>query len=407
MAVPLDVLRIFVTLFVCGVTLAGCSSAQPMMGQPQIPAALVKTQPVINRVVAETSTYVATLKSRKSVSLKPQVSGRILRIDVKSGDTVASGAAIVELDRSKQEALVANCAAGIESSLADRKNAEATLKSLKASKLSKISNVRFAETQYERYKKLYADGAVSAESVDQQRNQLNVNQSELDAIEAQIKAQEAVILKDEKQINMARANLREQEEQLKYFTLRAPFAGMIGDVPVKVGDYVDTDTVLTTIDQNRPLELYVSVPIAQAGRLRKGLAVEIIDNDGAPLQEATIAFVSPQVDNKDQSVLAKAEIANADGTFRSGQIVNAKVIWDQVAALMIPVTAVSRYSGRDFVYLAQADASGNLQAKQRAVKLGEIQGNEYRVLSGLSSGETIISSGVQTLADGMPIRTRK
>jgi len=392
MAVPLDVLRIFVTLFVCGVTLAGCSSAQPMMGQPQIPAALVKTQPVINRVVAETSTYVATLKSRKSVSLKPQVSGRILRIDVKSGDTVASGAAIVELDRSKQEALVANCAAGIESSLADRKNAEATLKSLKASKLSKISNVRFAETQYERYKKLYADGAVSAESVDQQRNQLNVNQSELDAIEAQIKA---------------RANLREQEEQLKYFTLRAPFAGMIGDVPVKVGDYVDTDTVLTTIDQNRPLELYVSVPIAQAGRLRKGLAVEIIDNDGAPLQEATIAFVSPQVDNKDQSVLAKAEIANADGTFRSGQIVNAKVIWDQVAALMIPVTAVSRYSGRDFVYLAQADASGNLQAKQRAVKLGEIQGNEYRVLSGLSSGETIISSGVQTLADGMPIRTRK
>lgn len=370
-----------------------------------MPATLVKTAAVTSKVLPETSTFVGMLKSRRSVSLRPQVAGRVTRIFVRSGDDVSEGTALLELDKSKQEAVVSNASASIESSLAEQENAKAMLKSLESTKLSREATLKFAKRQFERYKTLADEGAVSTENVDQWRNQLNIAQADVETVEAQIRAQQATLAKTSKLLKQAKAAMSEQQEQLRYFTVRAPFAGEIGDIPVRIGDYVTSDTLLTTVDQTRPLELYISVPTTESRKLHKGLAVQILNDDGTVHHTGSVFFVGAQVDSKDQSVLLKAEITNPSSEIRSGQQVNARVIWGSAPSLTVPVTAVTRLSGQDFVFIASKSGDGKLSAMQKAVKLAAIDGNEYRVLSGLQAGEEIVVSGTQNLSDGMPIKT--
>jgi len=390
-------------IFANCIALQGCAPSAQTAAPPVIPAMPVQLQTVSEKTLDDASTFVATLKSRKSVNLKPQVEGRLLEINARSGDLVAAGKPLMILDKSKQETLVENTDAAIESAFAEEKNAEATLKSLKASRLTKVANLQFAETQFKRYKALLEDGAVSAESKDEKGNNLSICRAELEAVDAQISAQEAQVSRAAKLISQAKAAKHEQLEQLKYYTVRAPFAGMIGDVPVRIGDYVTTDTTLTTVDQTKPLEVYVNVPTSVSSKLRIGLLTDIVDDTGKTIEAAKIFFISSQVDPNQQTVLVKAELPNATGKLRSGQTANSRIIWGHVNAVTIPVTAVSRFSGQEFVFVAKKGNDGKLTASQRSVKLGPIKDNEYQVISGVSAGDQIVTSGILNLADGSPI----
>ncbi len=391
-----------VAFILCASLIHGCTTSAQPMSAPKVQAMPVKLQLVESHVVDDSSNFVATLKSRKSVNLKPQIEGRVLQILIKSGDHVSAGQPVMVLDKSKQEAMVSGNDAEIETAMAEEKNAIAMVKSLKASRLSKVANLEFAQTQYRRYKDLSAEGAVAAESVDEKRNALGVCQAELEAIDAQINAQEAQVGRAQKNIKHAQASKLQQVEQLKYFTVKSPFEGLIGDVPVKLGDYVTTDTMLTTVDQTRPLEVYVNVPTTLSPRLRIGLAVEIVDEHEQKIETGKICFISSQVESGQQTVLAKAELPNERQRLRSGQTSNCKIVWDEVSAVTVPVTAVSRFSGQDFVFVAE-EKGGKLTAAQRAVSLGPIRENEYRVMSGVKSGDRVVISGIQNLSDGAPI----
>lgn len=385
------------------IALQGCAPSAQTAGPTVVPAMPVQLETVSEKTLDDASTFVATLKSRKSVNLKPQVEGRLLEISTRSGDLVTAGKTLMVLDKSKQETLVENTDAAIESAIAEEKNAEATLKSLRASRLTKVANLQFAETQFKRYKSLLDDGAVSAESKDEKGNNLSICRAELEAVDAQINAQEAQVARAAKLISQAEAAKHEQLEQLKYYTVRAPFAGMIGDVPVRIGDYVTTDTTLTTVDQTKPLEVYVNVPTSVSSKLRIGLLTDIVDDTGKTIEAAKIFFISSQVDPNQQTVLVKAELPNATGRLRSGQTANCRIIWGRVTAVTIPVTAVSRFSGQEFVFVAKKGNDGKLTASQRSVKLGPIKDNEYQVVSGVSAGDQIVTSGILNLADGSPI----
>ncbi len=108
--------------------------------------------------------------------------------------------------------------------------------------------------------------------------------------------------------------------------MTAPAAGVVGDIPVRVGDRVTKSTVLTTVDDNEGLEVYVNVPVQQAPELRVGLPVRLVDDRGAVLGDQQITFVAPSVDRATQSVLAKAALDRADG-LRHDQFVRVRLVW--------------------------------------------------------------------------------
>ena len=311
------------------------------------------------QVVPEVTDYLATLKSRNASALQPQVEGEVTHIFVHSGQKVEAGAPILEIDPRKQEATVNNQQAAYK---------------------SRLATVEFDRVDLERKKKLYAAGVIA-------RSDLDTSQAAYDAAKADAEA--------------LAASIREQSEQLRYYTVRAPTAGIVGDIPVHVGDRVATTTVLTTLDRGGELEAYIYVPAEKSGAVRANMPLEIMSDDGKILLRTAVFFVSPQVDTTSQTLLLKAKIANAL-KFRNDQTVHARLIWSEHKSPMIPVTSVSRLSGKIFAFVAEGEGQKQV-ARQRVIQVGDLIGNDYVVLEGIQPGDRVITTGVQMLADGMPI----
>ena len=177
---------------------------------------------------------------------------------------------------------------------------------------------------------------------------------------------------------------------------------MIGDIPVRQGDRVTRATHLTTIDDNAGLELYLNIPVQQASALKVGLVVRLLDDAGQVITSEKLSFIAPSVDPT-QTVLAKAAVTDRTRTWRTDQIVRAQVVWKTEPTLTIPLVAVMRVNGQYFVFAAERTAQG-MVAKQKAVTLGTMVGNDYVLLGGLQAGDSVIVSGIQKIGDGMPVR---
>lgn len=187
-----------------------------------------------------------------------------------------------------------------------------------------------------------------------------------------------------------------------YYRVTSPVAGIVGDVPVRVGDRVTRQTVLTTVEDNAGLEAYINVPVQDAPRLKVGLAVRLLGEDGRVLASERIAFVASVVDDT-QTVLAKATLGASATQFRADQFIRARVVWSEAPGLVAPLTSVTRIGGQYFVYVAEPGDGGVLVARMRPVTLGAVMGNDYVVRDGLKAGERLITGGIQKIGDGAPV----
>jgi len=348
-------------LFVLGGTVA-CSSNQAQNAQAAGPQAMpVKVQEARATAVDDASEYVATLKSRDSAVIMPQVEGQVTNIFVHSGDTVSEGTPLMEIDPLKQQA---------------------TVKSQESSLAAQQANLSWAQQQYDRAKGLYAAGVVSKQDLDQAKSTLDSAQAQMDSLDAQV---------------------HEQEVQLHYFKVVAPRAGIVGDIPVRVGDRVTTSTQVTTVDQPGSLEVYVYVPVERSRELRMDMPVQVLDSSGNVLADSRVSFISPQVDNSTQTVLVKARIANGNDALRQSQFVRARVIFGTHENPEVPILAVSRLAGQYFAFVAEPQKGGSFVARQKALKIGQTVGNDLEVEDGLKPGDKVIVSGTQFLLDGAPV----
>jgi RND family efflux transporter MFP subunit len=214
------------------------------------------------------------------------------------------------------------------------------------------------------------------------------------------------------QVAQAAAQVRAAEVRLEDSNLRAPFAGIIGDIPVKRGEYLRKGDTLTTLTQNQALDLHLSIPIERASQLRPGLSVKLTGAKGETIATGPIGFISPQVNTQSQAILAKATFDNTSRQLRDGQFVRAKIIWNsRPNAVVIPTTAIIFQGEERFVYVASNQAPGensgspapSLIAKRQPIQLGLVKGDKAEVVSGLQAGTQIIVSGTQKLRDGAPI----
>lgn len=379
--------------------LAGCSEAPKPMGMP--PSA-VSIAPVTVAPFKEKSTYLGTLKSRKSVTLSPNVEGNVTQINVMAGDSVEAGQRIMQIDARQQAAATSAGKAGADSVQSDLATAKATLRSLQSTLKSKLANVEYTKTQYDRYVVLQAQGAVSQSELDTRKNSLAAAQAERDATLQDIEAQKSTVHKFEGSHNQAVSSWQAQKEQLKYYSIVAPFSGTVGDIPVKIGDHVDSATKLTTLTENHPLEVYVSIPAEKASFMKEGMRIDLLSTDGKNYGNSQVIFISPIVDASSQTVLVKALYPNVDSLLRADQTVQAQILWHTGEGISVPTKAVTQIAGKYFVFVAKKDA-GKLVARQVEIEVIGIEGDSYQVKSGLQPSDRIIVSGIQRLIDGTVI----
>lgn len=338
----------------------GCSrgSAAPPQAFPAMP---VKVSTVTLQPVPVSDSYVATIKSRRSATIQPQVSGNLTQIFVHSGDHARSGQRLMEIDPTQQEAIVAQAQATEQQALAV---------------------YQYNQQDIARQRALFSAGVTSKQAFQQADQTYNSSKATYDSDVAARKS---------------------AQQQLAYFHVSAPFAGIVGDVPVHVGDYVSSTTTLTTVDDNTQLEAYIYIPAERAAQVHVGLPIEITSGDGTVLDRTKIYFVSPQVDNQLQAILVKAKVDTRPDVLRNAQLVRAVVTWSTAPAPTVPVLAVTQVGGQQFVFVAENE-NGHDVAVQKSIELGTTVGNSYAVKSGLQVGDKVIVSGMQFLVNGAPIQ---
>ncbi|HEY9895388.1 MAG TPA: biotin/lipoyl-binding protein, partial [Candidatus Sericytochromatia bacterium] len=217
------------------------SSMKPQLTEVEL--SQPKTAPI-----ADSSDYAANLDSRQSVTLQPRVSGQIAAIYVKAGDRVEAGTPIIQIDAAQQRAQVAGRDAAVESAATDITAAQAevvsareTLRSLQARRVANLSDVQLNQSEYKRYQDLFTQGASSKQVLDQRLNALQTARANLSQTEADIQAQQSIIArsqatvaKNQRALQQAQANVTEGQAELQYYTIKAPFSGVVGNIPVKV-----------------------------------------------------------------------------------------------------------------------------------------------------------------------------
>jgi RND family efflux transporter MFP subunit len=317
-------------------------------------AHLVETQ------VTEFDSYLASLTSRRSITLYPQVAGYVRAIRVKPGDRVMAGALLVAIDPGQQSA---------------------TLRSLEANLQTKKANLAYAVQNDQSSRELAQAGLLGQLDYEQRHSQRLAAETDVKAAEAQVQA---------------------QGDLLRFYNITAPSDGIVGDVPVKIGDYVSQQTRLTSVDQDKLIEAYVYIPTTKANAIKPDTAIQLVDDSGTPVCEQKPSFIAPQVSVDTQTVLVKTICPN-DGVLRAAQVLQARVIWARHPGVTIPTAAVTRQSGQYFAFVVDRSGPQGAVVHQRPIDVGAIQGNAFVVTKGLATGDEVVVTNVQKVRDGMPI----
>ena len=232
-------------LFVLLLSMAtGCGRDEPAAagaGAAAFPPADVQTVTLEPKPVPRSSEFVGTVQSLRSTTVQPQVEGFVRRIFVKAGDRVSAGTPLVQIDPERQQA---------------------TLQTTESQRAARQADLTLAKQQLDRAQVLFKTGAVSREQLDQAESTHATAEAQLKAIEAQI---------------------RENQVELQYYRVTAPTSGIVGEIPIRVGDRVTPTTNITTIDQSAGLEAHINVPLERASDLKPGLTVDLLGADGSVL----------------------------------------------------------------------------------------------------------------------------
>lgn len=439
-----------------------------LAGKPQ--AVPVKLETLKNGILEDSTAVVGTLEAPRSLMLKSEVEGRVSQILVQEGARVKAGQVIFWLESDDLQAELFQSKARLENAKArlaqlktgnrpeDIAEAQAQLNQAQA----RLSNARagarpeeiaqaqaqlesakaeaeLAKDRVKRYTNLQKEGAISQDLLDEliqkeRTTQSTVTeaerrlaqlskgrQSDLDELGAEVEqarqnlkklqngARIEEIAQAEADVAEAVAAVRSIEVKIKKTRITAPFGGIIGDIPIKLGDYIDSGDQVTTITENNVLEVNLSIPVDKAPNLRLGLPVAILDAQGKTETTGEISFISPDITANSQLILAKASLQNGSGNLFNRQFVQAKVIWNKRPGILVPAAAISRVGGQNFVFVAESVSPATadkpqLIAKQKLIKLGSLQGNDYQVLEGLKAGDQIVTAGILNLRDESPIQ---
>jgi membrane fusion protein, multidrug efflux system len=296
---------------------------------------------------------VGTLVAVQGVTLGAELPGLVREVAFASGATVRKGQVLVRLDTSTEEAQLAAAAADAA--------------------LARINQERARELR---------------------RAEANT-QADLDAAEARAKQADAVVA-------TLRATIAKK-------SIRAPFDGRIAIRQVELGQVVSSGTPIASLQSVDPIYADFWVPQQALADLRQGQAARMrTDIFPNASWDGEVTTVNPEVDPSTRNVRVRATFGNADARLRPGMFVNVEVhSAEKQPVLVVPATAVlyAPYGDSIFALEAQKGADGKpvLLARQRFVRLGERRGDLVAVLSGLSAGETVVSSGAFKLRNGAAV----
>ena len=288
-----------------------------------------------------------TLRADESVELTPEASGKITAIRFEEGTRVRKGQLLVQINDAELQA--------------ERRRIEHEL--------------ALASDRAERQKRLLEEGGISQEEYDATLNEVEVLKAELQLVAARI-------------------------EKTK---VRAPFSGVVGLRSVSEGAYVTPETQITTLERLDPIKVDFSVAEKYASRVQAGQLISFTVRGLDRALSGTVYATDVQVDAETRTLRVRARSENPDRVLRPGMFADVTVRLGTIDdAIVVPSFAVvPTLDGQRVFVLEQG------QAQPRNVTLGIRTDSTVQVTDGLALGDTVITSGIQELRAGLPVRIEK
>jgi membrane fusion protein (multidrug efflux system) len=313
-------------------------------GMPPMP---VDVDTARRRSVTSEVRATGRVESLNAVELKPDEAGRVVELLFREGQQVDSGTALLRID------------AALLRAQAERATADRDL----------------ARQQLERVRRLRAENAAAPADVER--------------VEAAARAAEAA--------------LRVLQLQIERTTVRAPFAGVVGQRFVSVGDYVTTSNRLLSLNTMDPQRAVVEVPERYAGDLHIGqeIAFKVAAHEGRTFH-ARVEFIDPVVQPESRTIVVKARAPNPGHLLRAGMFIEAQLATaTRSGAVVVAEDAVQPLRTANVVWVV---ADG--KASRRQVQLGVRSAGTVEVLSGVKAGELVVVGGLERMNEGMPVAPR-
>ncbi len=285
-----------------------------------------------------------SLQADEAVDLSAETSGRVTGLYFQEGSRVRRGQLLVKINDAE----------------------------LRAQRERLRTRIELAATREDRQRKLLDIGGVSQDEYDGVLGELNVLRAEVDLLDAQIAKTE----------------------------VRAPFSGVIGLRYVSEGAYVTPQTEIASLQSLSPMKLEFSVPERYAGRVRPGDTV-LFSIAGAPgTFEGEVYAVEPRVNLDTRTLVLRARVDNPTGRLLPGAFADVELIVDEIAgALPVPAIAVISEMGGKRVWVVEGG-----KATPRTVETGVRTDEAVQIIDGIAPGDTVITSGLQSIRPGQSVQ---
>jgi membrane fusion protein, multidrug efflux system len=306
---------------------------------------VVEAVKVVKASMPQVITAVGSVRSDESVTVRPEVAGRVAAIGFQEGQRVAKGAMLVRLDPAIPQAEL------------QQANANLTL----------------ARAKYERAIDLQKRSFISSQARDEAENNLKVAEAS---------------------VSLAQARLAKTE-------IRAPFAGLIGLRQVSIGDYVKEGADLVNLESVDPLKLDFRVPEVYLQQVRVGQPLDLtLDALPGRSFEGRVFAINPLLDAAGRSLVIRAQVQNPDAALRPGMFARVRLITKEMKeALVLPEQALVPQGQEQYVFRV---VDG--KAQRAKVEVGQRGDGRVEVLAGVSPDDTVVTAGQLKIRDGTPVQ---
>jgi membrane fusion protein (multidrug efflux system) len=292
----------------------------------------------------ETLEALGTAKANESVVITPTVEDRVVGVFFDDGDRVRRGQKLIKLEDREAQYLLAEA----RSALGEQRK------------------------QYDRMRRLANTNAASLSQLDEEKSLLEIAEARVASIDA----------------------------RLQDYTIRAPFSGILGTRQISMGAVVDTDSVITTLDDTSNIKLDFTVPEIYLSVLSTGMDVTARSPAYPDLKfNGVVAAINSRVDPETRTLMIRARIPNPEYLLKPGMLLIVDLVKKRSQALIIPEEAVIQEKDKKFVFLITSEKT----VAKREIATGRRIPGKVEVISGLKQGDPIVIQGITRLRPGSPV----
>ena len=325
----------------------------------------VRTEVVTSSEAARIRAFAGVAKAGLESQLSFRVAGTVERVPVKVGERVRRGQVLARLDPTDYELRVQEAVAGLAQAEAAERNAEA---------------------DYDRVRGLYENN--------------NASLRELDGARATAESSRA-------QVEAAAKRLEQARQQLSYSTLRAPVDGQVASVDVEINENVGSGQKVFLMTAGSDIDVEVALPGALISDIAVGQSVDVAFDAlagrtfGALVTEAGVAAVGTAT-----TFPVTVRLEDADPDIRSGMAAEVSFSFGggEVERMLVPAVSVGEDRDGRYVFVLEQMSVEEGVVRRRTVSVGELTADGIEILSGLATGETIVTAGVRRLSDGEQVK---